>query len=73
MTQAWLRIIHTTIQEYGPRATADEFFDFHPQLGQKKALRLFYSVEVFMSPRAKQEFVEPDLTRLPEKHKAIAR
>ena len=69
MTQAWLRIIHTTLQEYGPGATADEFFDAHPQLGQKKILRLFYSVEVFMSPRAKREFVEPDLTRLPEKHK----
>lgn len=67
MTQAWLRIIHTTIQEYGPRETADDFFDFHPQLSQKKILRLFYSVEVFMSPRAKQEFVEPDLTHLPRK------
>ena len=52
MTQAWLRIIHTTIQEYGQRATADEFFDFHPQLNQKKILRLFYSAELFMSPRA---------------------
>ncbi len=67
MTQAWLRIIHTTIQEYGPLPTADEFFDFHPQLSQKKNLRLFYSVEVFMSPRAKREFVEPDLTHLPTK------
>ena len=67
MTQAWLRIIHTTIQEYGQRATADEFFDLHPQLGQKKILRLFYSPDLFMSPRAKREFVEPDLTALPSK------
>jgi hypothetical protein len=70
MTQAWLRIIHTTIQEYGPRTTADDFFDFHPQLGQKKILRLFYSAERFMSPLAKREFVPPDLTNLPEKHGA---
>jgi hypothetical protein len=67
MTQAWLRIIYATVQEYGPRATADDFFDFHPQLSQKKNLRLFYSVELFMSARAKREFVEPDLTALPKK------
>jgi len=66
MTMAWLHIIHATIQVYGPRATADEFFDFHPQLGQKKILRLFYSPELFMSPAAKREFVAPDLTPLPK-------
>ena len=65
MTMAWLHIIHETVKLYGPRATADEFFDFHPQLGQKKILRLFYSPELFMSARAKHEFVEPDLTDLP--------
>jgi len=65
MTMAWLQIIWVTIQEYGERATANEFFDFHPQLGQKKILRLFYSPELFMSARAKHEFVEPDLTMLP--------
>ena len=70
MTMAWLQVIHATIQVYGPRATADEFFDFHPQLGQKKILRLFYSPELFMSPEAKREFVKPDLTGLPESHNA---
>jgi hypothetical protein len=65
MTMAWLRIIHVTMQVYGPKETSEEFFDFHPQLGQKKILRLFYSPELFMSPRAKHEFVEPDLTRFP--------
>jgi hypothetical protein len=66
MTMAWLHIIQATIQIYGPRATADEFFDFHPQLSQKKILRLFYSPELFMSPKAKQEFMEPDLTGFPK-------
>jgi hypothetical protein len=55
---------------HGPRATADEFFDFHPQLGLKKILRLFYSPELFMSPEAKREFVQPDLTGLPNPRKA---
>ena len=65
MTQAWLRIIHATMEQYGQCATADEFFDLHPQLSQKKILRLFYSAELFMSARAKHEFVEPDLTDFP--------
>src|SRR5437762_2066332 len=65
MTMAWLHVINTTMQVYGQKPTADEFFDFHPQLGHKKILRLFYSPKLFMSPRAKREFVEPDLTRLP--------
>jgi hypothetical protein len=69
MTMAWLHIIYTTIEEYGPRATADEFFEFHPQLGQNKMLRLFYSAELLMSARAKHEFVEPDLTSLPRPRK----
>jgi len=65
LTLFWLRLIQMTVQEYGPRATADEFFEFHPQLGEKKIHRLFYSPELFMTPRVKSEFVEPDLTSLP--------
>ena len=44
----------------------DRFYEQHPQLSQKKVLRLFYSGELFMSPRAKAEFVEPDLAPLPK-------
>ena len=65
MTMAWLRIIHTTIDLYGPAGSADEFVDGQPQLWEKKNLRLFYSRELIMSPRAKREFVEPDLAPLP--------
>jgi len=65
ITQFWLHIIAATVQQYGPLPTADEFFDFHPQLSEKKNHRLFYSRELFMSPQAKREFVPPDLTDLP--------
>ena len=65
VTQFWLRVIDATIREYGTLPTADEFFDFHPQLSQKKNHRLFYSPGLFMSPLAKREFVAPDLTALP--------
>ncbi|MDB6112552.1 MAG: Peptidyl-tRNA hydrolase, archaeal type [Pedosphaera sp.] len=66
MTQAWVRLVHVTLCEYGPGETADEFFEQHPQLSQKKVLRLFYSRERFMSPQAKVEFLEPDLAPLPK-------
>src|SRR4051812_26038643 len=66
MTGAWVRLVHLTLCEYGPGETEDEFFEQHPQLSQKKALRFFYSRERFMSPQAKVEFWEPDLAPLPK-------
>jgi hypothetical protein len=70
ITQFWLRIVETTVQQYGQRPSADGFFDFHPQLSQKKNHRLFYSPGLFMSPKAKREFVGPDLTDLPTANNA---
>jgi hypothetical protein len=72
LTMFWLRVIQMSLQEYGPRATADEFFEFHTQLGEKKIHRLFYSSDLFMTARAKSEFVEPDLTSLPKGRGAAA-
>jgi len=71
MTQAWLRLVHVTLCEYGPAETADDFYEQSPQLTQKKTLRLFYSKEVFMSLPAKYEFFEPDLAPLPRSKKVI--
>ena len=65
MTQGWLRLVHVILCEYGPAESADAFVDAHPELLEKKSLRLFYSRDLFMSPRAKREFVEPDLAPLP--------
>ncbi len=36
MTQAWLRLVHFTLCEYGPAENADVFFEQHPQLSQKR-------------------------------------
>jgi hypothetical protein len=65
VTQFWLRVIAMTVEQYGEKPCADEFFDFHPQLGEKKTHRLFYSPGLFLSPEAKRTFVEPDLAELP--------
>jgi hypothetical protein len=69
LTQAWMRLVHFTLCEYGAAASADEFFEQHPQLWQMKVLRLFYSKPRLMSAQAKQEFVTPDITMLPTSKK----
>ena len=69
MTEAWMRLVQVTLSEYGPAASADEFFDVNPQLAEKKVLRLFYSRERMMSAEAKARFVEPDLAPLPKSSK----
>ncbi len=65
MTQAWMRLVYLTLCEYGAAESADAFFERSPQLSEKKTLRLFYSRDCFMAPRAKTEFVEPDLGAFP--------
>lgn len=69
MTQAWLRLVHFTLCEYGPADNADAFFDQNPQLSEKRVLRFFYTRERFLTPEAKATFVEPDLTPLPQSRK----
>jgi hypothetical protein len=70
MTRAWLRLVHVTMCEYGPEESADAFYERHPELSQKKTLRLFYSRERFMSAEAKAGFVEPDLAPLSQSKRA---
>ncbi|MCA9154783.1 MAG: hypothetical protein KDA38_08350 [Planctomycetales bacterium] len=65
MTQAWLRLVQFVMDEYGRTTNAEEFYERHPELSQKLTLRLFYSRELIMSPQAKMEFLEPDLTAFP--------
>lgn len=69
MTQAWLRLVELTLGEHGPAETADQFYELHPELSEKKVLRLFYSRDRLMSLQAKVEFVEPDLAPLPRSTK----
>lgn len=71
MTIAWLRLVELVLHEYGPAEDGEAFVAAHPELSQKKILRLYYSKDRFMSPEAKTSFVEPDLSPLPKsmKHK----
>ena len=71
MTQAWMRLVYLPLCEYGPAENADAFCEQHPQLSQKKVLRLFYSRDRFMPSAAKVGFLEPDLTPLPRSQKTF--
>ena len=67
-TAAFVHLVAATMAAYGdafPAPTADAFCDAHPQLMTPNALRFFYSPQRRMHPRAKFEFVEPDLAPLP--------
>ncbi|MDB5292171.1 MAG: hypothetical protein JWL69_3412 [Phycisphaerales bacterium] len=67
-THAFLHLVAATLGAYGDAfdtPTGEAFCDTHPQLMTRHALRLFYSPERRMDPRAKGEFVEPDLSPLP--------
>jgi hypothetical protein len=67
-TVAFAHLIAATIEAYGatlPAASAEEFCDRQPQLLSPHILRFFYSPERRMDPRAKTQFLEPDLAPLP--------
>ena len=70
ITFAWMRLVHFTLSEYGPAATADEFLEAQEHLLNRKALNFFYSRDLILSWRAKAEFVEPDLAPFPVSKKA---
>jgi hypothetical protein len=66
MTQAWIRLVHLTLSDWGAAESSDAFCDQQPQLMQKTRLELFYSRERLMTWEAKREFVEPDLAQFHE-------
>lgn len=66
MTCAWFQLVHTTLCQFGPAASADAFFDAQTQLKDKRALLLFYSRDRIMSAEAKTTFIPPDLAPLPQ-------
>lgn len=63
-TVAWARIIaDRTIA--APGRSFAEFMELHPELRRKELLGDYYSTELLTSPRARAEFVPPDLRPIP--------
>lgn len=72
-THAMLHLVAAVMTHYEatfPTADSEAFCETHPQLMSKHVLRFFYSPARRMDPRAKREFVEPDLTPLPPRIRA---
>ena len=65
LTVAWLRLVQVILAEYGPAESSPAFLEQHPELSQRKSLRLFCSRDRILSARAKAEFVDLDLAPLP--------
>lgn len=67
-TRAFLTVVDVTRRAYADElecADSEAFCAAHPQLHSSKLLRLFYSPARRMDPRAKSNFLEPDLAPLP--------
>ena len=69
MTQAWMHLVYFALCEGGPAENADAFFERHPELWGKKILRFFYT-EIFITPKAKANFVPPDRIPFPKSKKS---
>ena len=70
MTHAFAHLIAAMLDAWEPvlpTDSAEAFCAAHPQLLSKYVLRLFYSPALRANPRAKAEFVEPDLAPLPKR------
>lgn len=72
LTHGWLQLVHVILAEYGPGDSSLAFLEDHPELSQRKSLRLFYSQDRIKSWPAKADFMEPDLTPLPVNRRARA-
>ena len=66
LTVAWLTIVAATIKHHGVGKDSNDFCDSQPHLMSRTLPRLFYTRHHIMSPEAKREFVEPDITPLPK-------
>jgi len=65
VTVAWMRIMHSMVQGRSAEEAFDRFLAAHPELLEKRVLLKYYSRECLLSPEARVEFVDPDITSLP--------
>jgi hypothetical protein len=65
ITQAWMRLTHQALGDFGKSESSDAFLSRHGSLISKDTLLVYYTKERLMSPDARRQFVEPDLKPLP--------
>ncbi len=66
LTQAWLIAVWHFMQKSPTMASADDFVKANPGLLNKDLLASHYSHDLLFSERARNKFVNPDLSPFPE-------
>jgi len=65
ITLAWMRLVSAAVRATPPGSEFTAFASRHEELFDVHRLKTYYSKEVLESPRARAEWVEPDLRQLP--------
>lgn len=65
VTRAWTEIVGHHVQADPSEDSFAEFVSRYPMLLDKRLLRRHYSPAVLASPRARQDWVQPDLASFP--------
>ncbi len=65
ITVAFMQLVFVANVQTGPHESSADFYDSHPELQSKFALRNYYSKDRIMTLEAKRDFVEPNLCPLP--------
>lgn len=66
LTQGWLRLVQHYMAEGLVTHSADEFISANPKLLDSGLLKSHYTRDLLFSERAREQFVEPDLSDLPD-------
>ncbi|MGE0583425.1 MAG: hypothetical protein AB7P31_14985 [Steroidobacteraceae bacterium] len=65
ITRAWIMAVAHFMQESNMCESAAEFMTVNHRLLDSKIMLKHYSAEVLFSPQAREEFVQPDVSRIP--------
>jgi hypothetical protein len=65
ITRAWILAVRHFMELTPPSGSADEFIQSNPRLLDSRIMLTHYSAERLFSPKARTEFVEPDIEPIP--------
>lgn len=66
ITRAWIMAVAHFMNESSACASAAAFMAENPRLLDSKIMLQHYSAEVLFSPKAREEFVQPDVSPIPK-------
>ena len=66
ITRAWIMAVRHFMEMSAPCASAQTFIERNPQLLDSRIMLSHYSAEVLFSPRARADFVQPDVQAIPD-------